>query len=728
MIADERLRELFKLESEEYLQRLDDGLLRLEQSPADGPLLEEVFRAAHSLKGAAHMLDLGALEMLAHQLEDRLNAARHAPRGLAPQALQAMAGQLADLRTRVRDALTPAQAAPASVARPVASERSPRLEAVVPRQPAAPPGVPDANAADAAPMRQPTPAEAPFRLDSVRIESGRLDVLLSHAGELTVTRTRVARRLGELEELVAYCGDWQREAGAANRQDGQRTPAGPDRLAPLEAMLARLYADAAEDSTRLDAVSTALADGIRGIRLLPLANVFRVFPRMVHDLAKAQGKSVELLIEGDDTCADKRVLEEMKDPLMHLLRNAVDHGIEPAAARELAGKPASGRLHLRARRTESCVEITVADDGRGLDEDAIARAALARGMASEASLAAMPRAQQWALIFAPGLSTAPRVTDVSGRGVGLDVVRTNVERLKGSLQVDSTPGRGMRITLRLPVTLVTARLLIVEVDGCPYGLPLEQVLVSKMLKPDEVFPLEGRDAAMLDGSPVALARLGDLLERQSPAPGGAETRASPCVMLRSGENIFGVRVDALLDEQEVVLKPQSALLERVRNIAGATILDSGAVCLVLNPQDLFASLRRHAIPGSPRDGQPGARPKKRILLAEDSITTRTQEAHILTDAGYEVVTAVDGLDALHKLAVRPFHALVSDVNMPNIDGLALAARIRREAKYAALPIVLVTSLASDEDRRRGLEAGANAYITKPSFDQQELLDCLERLI
>lgn len=719
MIADERLRELFKLESEEYLQRLDDGLLRLEQSPADRTLVEEVFRAAHSLKGAAHMLDLGALETLAHQLEDRLNAARHDPQQLTPAVLQALAGQLAELRSRVDEALRPRLGAPPAPARHPITETT--------EQPPPVDTGPRPGPAAASPPPPAASAAATFRLDSVRIESGRLDALLSQIGELTVTRTRVARRLGEMEDLIAYCEEWRRATAANGAAENGQGPAGLDRLASIETMLARLYAEAGEDSTRLDTISAALDDGIRAIRLLPFANIFRHFPRMVHDLAKAQGKSVELQIAGDDTSVDKRILEELKDPLIHLLRNAVDHGIEPTAERQRAGKAPAGQIRLRARRTDSCVEITVADDGRGLDEEAIAQAALVRGLESEASLAAMSRQQKWALIFAPGLSTAPRVTDVSGRGVGLDVVRTNVERLKGTLRVESTPGHGISITLRLPVTLLTARLLVVDVNGLPYGLPFEHVLTAQILKPGAVFAREGRDTALLEGNPVPLAPLGELLELPSPRPVPAATDR-PCVVLRSGESIFGVWVDALLDEQDVVLKPQSALLQRVRNVAGATILDSGAVCPVLNPQDLFASLRQHAATHAVHDDQPATRPRKRILLAEDSITTRTQEAHILTNAGYEVVTAVDGLDALHKLASRPFDALVSDVNMPNMDGLALAERIRREAKYAALPIVLVTSLAADEDRRRGLEAGANAYIAKPSFDQQELLDCLERLI
>jgi two-component system chemotaxis sensor kinase CheA len=329
------------------------------------------------------------------------------------------------------------------------------------------------------------------------------------------------------------------------------------------------------------------------------------------------------------------------------------------------------------------------------------------------------------------VSTAGFVTDVSGRGVGMGVVRANVERLKGSIQLQSTPGKGTSITILLPVTLSTVRVLIVEVNGHPYGLPAECVQVLKMVASSDVFSVEGRNAILLQDRPVSVARLADLLELPH-APKRGKTRdapaASPCAVLSVGSESFGVFVDALLDEQEVVLKPQSALLQRVRNVAGATILDSGEICMVLNPMDLLASMRKGAAPTAPPKAVEAAARKKAILLAEDSITTRTQEARVLENAGYEVVTAVDGLDAWNKLATRAFDAVVTDVMMPNLNGLDLAEKIRRESRYAGLPIILVTSLASDEDKKRGLEAGANAYITKPAFDQKILLDCLERLI
>lgn len=333
------------------------------------------------------------------------------------------------------------------------------------------------------------------------------------------------------------------------------------------------------------------------------------------------------------------------------------------------------------------------------------------------------------LIFASGLSTSSFVTDVSGRGVGLDVVRNNVERLKGTVQLESVTGKGLTLRVQLPITLATARVLTVAVNGRSYALPVEYVHTSRMAKPNEIFTLEGRATLMLDGQAVSVAKLEDLLELpnpQSSIPNPASQSA--IVFLSVGDERFGLIADMLIDEQEVVLKPQSALLKRVRNVSGATILETGEVCMVLNPQDLLKSLRKQTAQAVAAPPPEAVAVKKVLLLAEDSIVTRTQEKRILENAGYEVVTAVDGLDAFNKLGTRAFDGVVSDIVMPNMTGLALAAKIRENKSYAELPIILVTTLASDEDKQRGLEAGANAYLTKPAFDQQVLLECLKRLV
>jgi two-component system, chemotaxis family, sensor kinase CheA len=455
---------------------------------------------------------------------------------------------------------------------------------------------------------------------------------------------------------------------------------------------------------------------------------------MVRDLARHQAKEVQLIIEGGETTADKRILEEMKDPLMHMIRNAIDHGLEAPDERQRCGKPRLGTIRLRARLTPSSLVIEVADDGRGLDLERIKLTALKRRLRREEELAAMTSGQIQALIFAPGFSTSPLVTDISGRGVGLDVVGANVERLKGNIEVESSLGHGCTLRICLPRALAATRVLIVMADRRSYALPIEYVHTTRLVSPQEVFPIEGMETIVVDGRPVSLAHLSALLGISSQVAGAKEGKPPesdnprPCLVLTVGEDQIGLFVDALLDEQEIVVKPHSAILKRVRNVSGATILGTGEVCMVLNPLDLVQSVRQRPARMLREASHPKPLKKHVILLVEDSITTRTQEKRILESAGYEVVAAVNGVDALQKLSSQAFDAVISDVEMPSMDGLTLTERIRREPKYNELPIILVTSLASEEDKRRGIEVGANAYIAKPTFDQGLLLDTLRRCI
>lgn len=715
MIEDKELRGLFKIESGERLQHLDTGLLQLEKTPADQPLLEDLFREAHSLKGAARMLGQSEIQSLAHQLEDALGAARKGDAALQTETVAEMNRTLTALRRAVQIAIGETAPATAAVNNAGATPGAqPERDSV--------PG----PATPAAPQAAAPKAES-FRIETIHVDPRKLDALLTQAGELTVTKLRVARRLAEMDELLDCCDEGERalHAGQVGRPIAQR-------LESVRERLNQLRGGAYEDSARLDFIADQLESGIRSMRLLPMSTLFRLFPRLVRDLAQEQHKEAELLVEGEETVADKHVLEEIKDPLMHMLRNAVGHGIESPEERELAGKPRSGTIRVKASQTPDSIVIEVADDGRGLDLAEIKRSALQQGMFREDELAGMSATQLQSLILVSGFSTNSFVTDVSGRGVGLDVVRNNVERLKGVLQIESVPGQGLTLRAQLPVTLATVRVLIVVANGHRYALPVEHVEFSRKVPLAALYPLEGRRTLTLDGQAISVASLPQLLDIAGAAAKPSGNLSSPstliCVVLAVGIERFGLMVDDLTDELEVVLKPQARLLKRVRNISGATILETGEVCMVLNPYDLLRSLLKKSVAASPIATAETAAPKKLLLLAEDSITTRTQERRILEGAGYEVITAVDGMDAYNKLGTRAFDAVVTDILMPNMSGLALTEKIRADKKYAELPIILVTSLASEDDQRRGLEAGANAYIAKPSFDQQVLLDCLARLI
>lgn len=584
-----------------------------------------------------------------------------------------------------------------------------------------------------------------YRIETIRVETQKLDALMTQAGELAVTKIRIAHRLAEVEALTSLWEEWSRDLSvnrftlnsnehndSKNKQVQAFYHRTEERLDRLGLLVHRLRSAAYEDTARLDVVTNELEEGIRTLRLLPLSTIFQLFPRMVRDLAKEQGKEINLVIEGGDTCADKRILEEMKDPLMHMLRNAIDHGIESPDERERLGKPRAATIWLTGYQTATSIVIEVRDDGRGLNLESIKQTALKREVVREGDLATMTPTQIQALIFAPGFSTRTFVTEVSGRGVGLDVVRANVERLKGTIQIESQPNQGCTFRVQMGTTLATAHVLIVDVHEQPYAIPVEFVQTTLLIQPNDIFSIEGGETIVLEHQPISIVPLSALLELNTPTnsrPASAtNSQMLPCIVLKVGSDRLGLLVDALLDEQDVVLKPQSKLLKRVRNVSGATILGTGEVCMVLNPNDLIKSVRKRSSAFTPRTFAKEQEKQQTILLVEDSITIRTQEKRILESAGYEVMAAVDGLDALNKLKTRNFDAIISDVQMPNLDGLGLTAKIRQQKEYAELPIILVTSLASDEDKRQGAEAGANAYITKGTFDQRVLLDTLRRLI
>ncbi|MBD1826986.1 hybrid sensor histidine kinase/response regulator [Microcoleus vaginatus GB1-A2] len=828
MIEDEELRDVFKIASEEHLQKLDDGLLYLEQHPRDSAKLEELLRETHSLKGDAGMLGVKNVASLAHQIEhilggvkrgetqlnldisDRLSQGLDAIRQLVDEAVtgqdsgvntfyvlasmmgasnkpqpaaptpQPESSQVPEqelLKTQFTDSETPPETnSETSVATDLYNNSSlltlPSEQELLQQAQ----NLPAASGPAAASASQPTvngSFSSSYRIETIRVATQNLDDLMTQAGELAVTKTRLVHRLAALGKLTTLWEDWSREAWinrlALNQIETEETglqqnaivmqlqnycQRTEEHLERLGTLVNRLNTRFDEDTARLELITEELGSGIRTLRLLPLSTIFNILPRAVRELAKREGKEVELVLDGGDIRVDKRILEEIKDPLMHMVRNAIDHGIETAAEREKLGKPPVAILRIKGYHTASNIIIEVADDGRGLNIERIKQTAVKRKICTPEALATMTESQIQSLIFSPGFSTRTFVTEISGRGVGLDVVRTNVEALKGTIKVESVSGKGCTLRLLLSTSIATANVLIVSVENLAYALPVEFVETAKMVADSDIFTVEGKATILADGQPLSVAFLADILElkKKEWLPKNREwtkeswkeinreiegeslnsnSRKTSCIVLKVGEERLGLFIDALIEAQDVMIKPQSQLLKRVRNVSGATILGTGEVCMVLNPHDLIKSVRQQV---SSR-GVSGARSpietvsrKQVILLAEDSIATRTQEKRILEAAGYEVVTAVDGLDAFDKLKTRDFDAVISDVQMPNLDGLALTVKIRELKQYSELPIILVTSLASDEDRKRGADAGANAYIPKGTFNQDVLVETLKRLV
>jgi two-component system, chemotaxis family, sensor kinase CheA len=565
---------------------------------------------------------------------------------------------------------------------------------------------------------EPAPAEN-FEISTIKVEASRLERLTIQADELSVAKLRISQGQEELMALYRRWEEWSR-----------KLPSDDPQVQQFGQILNRMRLNAAEDTTRLLAVANELESGIRQMRMLPLQSVFAVFPRMVRDLARQQNKGIDFTIEGGEILADKQILEALKDPLTHILRNAIDHGIEPIAER--GAKPPMAKLRLRGIQRGNQIEIQVIDDGRGLDLDAIRLTALRRGLHTPAELAQMNEEQTKSLIFAAGFSTRTTITEISGRGVGLDVVRTNIEKIKGTVRIESLPDQGCNFRILLNNSLATVDALILRVDRLPYAMPIDNIETMQFIARPEIFTLDGKLAVNWQDHSVSLIWLADLLELNWQAPNTSaaieKLRSQiPCVFVKIDGQYLGILVDELLEQQQIVVKAPNKLVQNVRNISGASILGNGEICMVLNLLEIFQTA----------SGQPAKtiapilvteRPANRILLVEDSIPIRTQVQRILAGAGYEVTTAVDGADGLGQLMAGSFDAVVSDIEMPNLSGLEMTGEIRQRPEYQDLPIVLVSTLAGPEHRQRGMSIGASAYLSKGDFDQSLLLQTLSQLI
>ncbi|WP_019867874.1 hybrid sensor histidine kinase/response regulator [Methylovulum miyakonense] len=711
MIDDPDLRQMFKAECEERLYNLEQHLLQLEKEPELPAPTDELFREAHSLKGLARMLGITNMEQLAHQFESVLKSALHNGQWPPVATLERLYHGVDNLRGLAGEAVTGIAAAESL------TDMLARLTGEMPLAMAAKPEPVPAEAAQ--PVQEPAETPSPQasttnKIDTIRVGTQQLDSLMTHVSELTVNKNRLAQRLGDANDLIFLWEEWKQY----NRE--LYTP----ELAQLETRLYALRSQLYEDNNRFDYLNHEIGSGIRAIRLLPLSTTFNLFPRMVRDIAKQQRKLVNLMVEGDDTVADKRVIEEIKDPLTHLIRNAIYHAIEGPQQRLALGKPEAGTIRLKAHQTPTTIVITVTDDGAGINVEKIKERAIQNQLYTAEDLAAMNDRQVQELIFSQGFSTSDQINDISGRGLGMAIVRTTVEHLKGHIEVDSTPGLGTSIQIVLPITLATTQVIIVELQKRYFGIPMEAIELIRSVTPEHLFNIDGSLTLLQTGQAVSVARLSELLGIADTA----KPTAGLAVIIANKHGRLAVLVDRLLDEQEILLKPLGGVLKRVRNISGVTVLGNGDICMVLNPHDLIKTAYGKKMPVPAKQETTSTNIKPHILYAEDSVTARTQIKRFLEKAGYLVTAAVDGRDAYEKLVGKTFAAVVSDVTMPNIDGLMLTEKIRRHPQYQQLPIILLSAMDKADDRRRALELGANAYLSKGAFDQRQLLDTLKTLV
>jgi len=627
---------------------------------------------------------------------------------------------------------------------------------------------PDAQVQKESPLSRPShspmqkAALPPVMTDTVRVSTTRLTSVLLQVKEMLSTKLASSQRVLDMRSANAAFGVWKKEwarihplvqmyrgEGTKHGAGGQEPGSGEqqrslakvmdflewngDFLKDLEVRFRAETKSAERDSRALGGMVNNLLEDMKKVLMFPFSSLLEILPQTVRALSKDNGKKIELLITGEEIEIDRRILEEMKDPLMHLMRNCIDHGIENPATRQAKGKEERGTIRVAVSPRDDKVELIVADDGAGIPLAAVRTALLKLGTLPEEKLIELDDQEMVPYIFQSGITTSSIITEISGRGLGLAIVREKVEKLGGTISVETAPESGTTFRILLPLTVATFRGLLVRLGEALFVLPTMHVERVVRLPREAIKTVENRETISLNSKPVSLTRLADVLGMAAPAQFAANaTDLLPIVVLAAANTRIAFLVDEILGEQEVLLKGLGRQLSRVRNVAGATILGNGRVAPILNVTDLLKSAVKFSTFATGRGNETGlpGHPSRRpmVMVAEDSITTRTLLKNILETAGYEVVTAVDGADALTKLKSGAFDIVVSDVDMPRMNGFELTNKIRGDKNMAELPVVLVTALASREDQERGIDAGANAYIVKSSFDQGNLLEVIERLL
>ena len=670
---------LFAQEAEQRLANLSAALLALEVAGNDADLVASIFREAHTLKGAAAVVGLDAFSRVAHAMEDILEQLRRGSRMATPALID---GVLAAVDGLV--AMLP----PAILGDDCGAAADELVRALATLVAAGDGSVPDAGgSADAPPddWRLPPPpptARAPQSGDTeaVRVPLARLDDLIRLVGESAAAHLRVGRMVGQRLGVDPSTIDEVRE-------------------------LSRLLNDLQERAMRT--------------RMVPVVTITDVLQRAVREVARATGKEVHWEVRGEDTELDRGVLQQLADPLLHLVRNAVDHGIEAPAERVAAGKPSQATVRFHAMQLGSEVILTVTDDGRGIDVGRV-RAEAAREGGDTASLTDEEAAY---LVFRSGVSTAAFVTDISGRGVGLDVVRANVEAARGRVEIRTEPGAGTEFRIIVPITLAVLPCLLVEAGGQRHAIPMHSIVHADNTGAES--RSEGHPVVWVGTQAVRLANLAGTL-------GLPPDEKGPSILVAGLTRQYAFRVGALVGQRDVVVKGLSPLLPRLDVVTGASVEPDGSIVLVLDVSGLIdrARLTRRPtdIPAIDGIDAPPVAARARLLVVDDALTVRELQRSILERGGFEVLTASDGVEAMAILAEGPVDLVLTDVEMPRMDGFALTEAIRAHPARSNVPILILTSRTSEEDRNRGLEAGADGYIVKSAFNEAALLSAVERLL
>ena len=738
-----RFLDTFVAEARERLDRFEQGIIALEASPSDEHVIRELLREAHTIKGSARMVGLERVDLLAHRTESVLGAVRDQLRAVDGQVIDCLLAATDGLRTLVDEAAGDKPAGSCDLDQLVAQlahllEASPAREEA-PRAGRARP----AAKQPAAKRKEPEPArrqgEPMVRVNLRKLEqlsNLTLDLsthreqekdLVSHLSQYLAELRRAERTLHYLSGRMAnLCQALHQVSPACFEEAGEVRRAVELVLAELRSVTERA-GTSLQGRANLRRRDLMLAEELRNLvaelHLVPISTIFDAFPRAVRDIGAECGKDVQLRIEGGDTQLDKKIVEELGEPLLHLVWNAIGHGIEATQERLQAGKPPRGTICLEAQPVGDRIQVRVSDDGAGLDLAALRTKAVERGLVSADEALLLPEQQVRNLIFSPGLSTARMITDVAGRGVGMDIVESTVRRLNGTISMESEPGWGTTFIMDLPLTVVVMNVLLVQVSDGVFAVPTSFVRHVAGIRAEQLELTQGGRVLRLEETPVTVVELGDLIGLPSVGWNG---RSRPVLVAGTRGEAVGFAVDEVLDEDRVVVKSLASCPVRLRLVMAATIGPAGRVVPILDVAGLVEASRTPVVPPA---GKPAAPSRvRRVLVVDDSAVTGDLERNILEGAGYQVQVANDGMEALLMLSREPFDLVVSDVEMPRLDGFALLERLRADPQTKAVPVVMVTSRHRAEDKQRGLDLGADAYLLKATFDQSHLLDTVQRLI
>lgn len=710
--------ERFIEEAREHLARMGGALEALERVPSDSETINLIFRSAHTIKGSARMLKLTGISDTAHHLEDLLSVLRDGSLSYSSElgrllfrALDAI-GSLVEMMAAGAP-LPPADAALCAALAQAAAHPVPVLAESAPATASAVPVAPVAPIAPVAPALAKSP-------ETVRVRLSKLDELIKLMGEVVASHARARQRLADLREL---------EFKRHGRE--QATLEGNPAWRRQQAQLHQFSMDLRDDVQTQELLMDELHSKILIMRMLPLAMVFDPVGRMLRELAACMDKQVECIILGAEMELDRQIIDKLGEPILHLLRNALDHGIEPPAERIANGKAASGKITLTARQEGGAMLIEVSDDGAGINPEKLRQKALRLGLLNEERAAALSPEEVLDLIFLPGLSTSAIITDISGRGVGMDVVkRCIVDELQGEISIATRPGLGSTFTLRLPMSLALMRVLLVTAGDCVFGFIAQNVAELLRVAQTGFLLIGERRVVIIRNEFVPVVSLTALL-KLPPRPIAAEL-ASPSgtghllLVLKVRNEKLALLIDTLVDERDMVLKPLPKHMQGLPMVSGMVTTGKDELVNILHVPALFEQARNSALPAPAKEQV--ARQARRILVVDDSLNTREIEKDVLEAHGYQVTLAEDGKDGLRKALAEQFDAILTDIEMPNMDGFTLTEKLRQEEKYRATPIIIITSRAREDDKRRGVQAGADAYIVKGDFEQSNLLEILHKLL